>query len=235
MATILESPLLVLCLDQEGILHKIQSVIDRLFKNPDLPYSSNSLEANKALFQLMRETIKLSKTGWFPALGSKLFEKFQELDRSVNCSVLLDKDWREIKDDEISLNFLEAITYLKLALMCSFDDAKTTYADLLEKNILHDIQPHRAVRFVELITIYNQTSSRVVCVNEFHEFVASGLYFVCKAYSKSCPHFKFYKALLKSKRDGSVPWGLIHGYDGDATDTGEMVNFLINAIEEQNM
>jgi hypothetical protein len=216
------------------IFTQIQTEIENLLMKDS--YYPNRDQINKRLIKLMEEVSELSAYK-YPELGGLLYNHWLELDKNIKVSDLLDTSYYFIDDtDPVTPKFLTCVMYLKLAVMCAVDEAIYTYGDLLSKNKYNKI-PYRDISCRHLITIYNH-GDYVDDVTEFHEFVCKGLELFPHAFSIHNPEagetkkYKFYISLLSAINEDLIPYGLIHGYDGDATSTKEMVNFLIDKLEK---
>ena len=219
-------PLVVV--DLKAILEQIRSAIELLLPVPSALYSESSRQTNNGISRLMREVIKLAKTGFFPDLGPSLFALYQELDVSENCSALLEKKWCPIEDDCQTKDFLIAMIYLKLSAMCAFDEARHVWVALAKK-VKDERLPYDAMEDLDLIKLYKE-ARRNDYITACHEFVGNDMYLICKAYKRSCLTYRFYKLLLKGPY---IPWGqTCGGYDGNVN-TDQMVRFIIEQLEEK--
>jgi hypothetical protein len=213
----LEVPLL----DHNAILAQISSAAERLLQKPTRLHYPYSTETYNSLDGLHREVMMLAKTGLVPELGPRLLALYQELDRSVNCSALLEEEC-SIEDDKRSRDFLIAMTYLKLSAFCAFHDARYLWADLAKK-VKHDRIPSKALKDLDLIGLHNEACD-VVDITCCHEFVVHGMRLICEVFCEE-PQYKLYIALKQTH----IPWG----YDGKR-DTIQMVQFLIEQLEGTN-
>ena len=118
--------------------------------------------------------------------------------------------------------------------MCNIENARHTYAELLKKDVCYS-PPHDAVIHLDLIKIGNYGFRGGS--TSMHEFVANGVQLISYAYSihepicESTRTYKLYMELTHAINKGTIPHGLIHGYDGDATTTGEMAKFLVGLLD----
>jgi hypothetical protein len=218
------------------IFSKIQTEINNLLMKEDYLYYSNRNKINKRLLKLMEEVAELSANK-YPELGELLYNYWLELDKNVKVSDLLHTLYY-IEDNDLNTSkILNCIMYLKLSVMCTFDKAIYYYGKLISKNRYNDV-PHEDFMLRNLITIYNKGFS-IEDVTEFDEFICNGLDLFTQAYTIHYPdaretkQYKFYISLISALNENIIPNGLIHGYDGDATTTKDMVNFLVEKFEEK--
>jgi hypothetical protein len=216
-----DSFLVVPFLDQDGLLEQICSAVKRLLQKPTRLRYPYSTETYNSLDGLYREVMKLDKTGLVPELGPRLLASYQELDCSANCSALLEEEC-SIEDDKRSIDFLMAMTYLKLSAFCASHDARYLWADLAKK-VKHDRIPSKALEDLDLIGLHNEVCD-VVAITCCGEFVVHGMRLICEVFCEE-PQYKLYMAL----KEAHIPWG----YDGKRNTT-EMVQFLIEQLEGTN-
>jgi hypothetical protein len=216
--------LLVIPLDD--ILAQIDAAVRGLTKNKSIPSTGIEIETFEALDSLMRQVIKIAHSGFFPELGPRLYAKFQELDISADCSDIIALDYPLIMDDQQTKDFLEAITFLKLAALCAVDEARYEWASFAE--IVTTVSlPHEAINDGDWITLYNNTDCNYDCIDTLHDIVGLGMYLMCKAYKKKDRKYTIYKALLKEQKCQNIPYALSCG----ELTTSESVNFLVKQLD----
>ena len=221
-------PFLVVSVDPNSPFEQICSAVESLLPVPSVLYSESSHKTHNGIRRLMLEVIKLAKTGLFPDLGPRLFNLYQELDRSANCSALLAEEWRSIEDDQQTINFLKAFVYLKLSAMCFFDEARYVWATLAKK-VKYEKLPYDAMKELDLIKLYKE-ASRNDHITACHEFVGNDMSLICKAYKSSCRIYRLYRLLVKGP---CIPWGQTFGSSCDGNvNTDEMVRFMIEQLKK---
>ncbi len=220
---------------KEEIFTQIQTELENLLMKDDYMYYPNRKTINKKLLKLMEEVSELSANK-YPDLGELLYNHWLILDKNINVSDLLQTLYYIEDTNPNTSKILNCIMYLKLSVMCTFDLAIDYYGKLISKNRCNHI-PHYDFMVRNLITIYNKGYS-LGDVTEFDEFICNGLDLFTKAYIIHYPDahetkkYKFYISLVSAVNENIIPNGLIHGYDGDATSTKDMVNFLIEKLEK---
>ena len=210
----------------------VQKAVTCLVDKEKFPDSDQQMEQ---MTILMEKVAKLS-AHIYKGLGAILYSRWLEFNNMEDILRLLDifNDELQNQNESIVKECKTSIMYLKLAVMCNIENARHTYADLLKKDGCYSL-PHDAVRYFELIKICNYGFRGGS--TSMHEFVAEGLQLIPYAYSihepecESTRTYKLYVELTHAINKGKIPHGLIHGYDGDATTTVEMANFLVNLLE----
>ncbi len=223
-------PFLVVSLDLDNITAQIVSVVERLTKSNSIPVTGIKRETFDDLDNLMREVIKIARSGFVPDLGPRLYAKFQELDSSAHCTELLALEWRHIKDDPETKAFLEAMTYLKLAALCAFDEARYTWASFAKKVQYESLQ-HEALSDGDFIKLYKETGRNCYSVDALHEYVDVGLYLICKAYKRTNMRYMLYKLMLNAQSYSIIPSGVADADWAGQLSTQRMVNFIIEKLE----
>jgi hypothetical protein len=224
------SPLLEVVLDPNNILSQIDAALERLIRSNPIPPTGISRETFVNLDILMREVIKIAKSGFFPGLGQRLFAKFQELETSARCSEILTMEWCHVEDNQETKAFLVAMMYLKLAALCGFEDARSRWVSYCKK-VKYDRPPHDALDDLDLITLYRTAGGVCYRISAMHEFVGVGMYLMCKAYKKQSKIYQLYKALLRERTDSRIPDACdCADYAGQYSTTA-MVDFLVQQLD----
>jgi hypothetical protein len=219
--------LLVIPLDD--ILAQIDAAVRGLTRNKSIPFTGIKIETLEALDSLMRQVIKIAHSGFFPELGPRLYAKFQELDISAGCSNILALDYPLIINDQQTKDFLEAITFLKLAALCAVDEARYEWASFAEIVTTVSLQ-HEALNDGDWITLYNNTDCNYDYISTLHDIVGLGMYLMCKAYKKKDRKYMLYRLLLNEQDSSNIPHGVAcANYDQITTES--CVNFLVRQLD----
>lgn len=171
-------------------------------------------------------------------LGAILYARWLEFDKLDDIMAKLREPYSEsyTYEDLIEKNGLKSILWLKLAVMCNVKEAIRTYADMLSTNGEWYNVPYSAIRHMDdLIPIANCGDRGGATL--LHEFVIVGVNLIADAYSIHKPvceitrTYRLYVELTHAINKGTIPYGLIHGCDGDATTTRKMAEFLVGLLE----
>ena len=197
----------------------------------------NDEQTEDDIILLMTGVAKLSAYQ-HQGLGAILYAHWLHPDNSDNIMAKIEEPYSQLytNEDLIEKGGLESILWLKLAMMCNVEEAIQTYADMLSSNSEWIHVPVSAIRYMDnLIKIDNYRN--VYGATQLHEFVIIGIWLVAYMYSihkpacKTTRTYKLYVELTHAISKGTIPHGLIHGYDGDATTTDEMADLLVNLLE----
>jgi hypothetical protein len=219
-------PLLVVSV--EGVLERILAAVDALTTSKSSP---PTIETFEALDSLMREVIEIASSGFVPELGPRLYAEFQKLDSSVNCDELVALKYPRITEHPNTMDFLRAITYLKLAALCTFDEATDEWAYLAKKAPTVTL-PHEALSFGDWITLYNSTDCNYEGIDTLHDLVGIGMYLMCDAYKQKDGRFMLYMALLEEQSSSNIPHGVAcTNYDQITTEA--CVKFLVQQLNRR--
>jgi hypothetical protein len=226
MAQATHSPLLVVSV--EDVLKRIHAAVGALTTSKSSP---PTIETYRALDSLMKEVIKIERSGFVPELGPWLYAKFQELDHSVHCSELVALKYPHIAEHPNTMDFLRAITYLKLAALCTFDEARYEWANLAEIAPTVTL-PHGALCEGDWIRLYNSTDCNYEGIDTLHDLVGIGMYLMCDAYKQIDGRFMLYMALLEEQSSSNIPHGVAcTNYDQITTEA--CVKFLVQQLDER--
>jgi hypothetical protein len=168
------------------------------------------------------------------SLGAILYARWLQFDKLDDIMAKLREPYT--CEDLIEKKGLESILWLKLAVMCNVKEAIQTYADMLSTNGEWYNVPVSAIRNMDnLISISNCCDRGGATL--LHEFVIVGVNLIADAYSIHKPvceitrTYRLYVELTHAINKGTIPYGLIHGCDGDATTTRKMAEFLVGLLE----